>query len=83
MTRLRRPASAGKRASSRLSASDRERLDALEARMRRLELAFEGLQDAVYRQDVLHDRGIEELRTRTEPTRIERELRDDEGRRGL
>ena len=33
--------------------------------MRRLELAFEGLQDAVYRQDVLHDRGIQELRTRT------------------
>jgi hypothetical protein len=83
MTRGWRRTSAGKRTSSRVSTSDRERLDALEARIMHLEVALEGLQDAVYRRDVLHDRDIGELRKRTEPARIARDLSDDARRRGI
>ena len=39
-----------------------QRIDALERRVEHLESALEGLQDAVYRQDVLHDRQIADLR---------------------
>ena len=38
-------------------------LDELARRVDRLEAQFEGLQDAVYRQDVVHDRRISDLRT--------------------
>jgi hypothetical protein len=38
-------------------------LEELARRVDRLEAQFEGLQDAVYRQDVLHDRRIADLRT--------------------
>jgi len=59
------------------------RLDALETRVEHLEAALEGLQDAVYRQAQRDDASIEELRQRTEPGRIARELSDDARRRGL
>ena len=39
-----------------------QRIDALERRVGHLEAALEGLQDAVYRQDTLHDRQIADLR---------------------
>jgi len=48
-----------------------ERLQDLERRVEHLEAALEGLQDAVYRQDVVHDTQIADLRKRT-ATRQER-----------
>jgi uncharacterized coiled-coil protein SlyX len=59
------------------------RLEAVETRVEHLEAALEGLQDAVYRQAQRGDADIEELRRRTEPERIARELSDDARRRGL
>jgi hypothetical protein len=60
-----------------------QRLDALEARIEHLELAHEGLQDAVHRRAVLEDENIEELRRRSEPGQIARDLSEDARRRGL
>jgi len=51
--------------------------------MDHLEAALEGLQDALYRLAQRGDESIEELRRRTEPGRIARELSDDARRRGL
>jgi hypothetical protein len=45
----------------------RDRVDDLAQRVEHLEAALEGLQDAVYRQDVVHDRQIADLRKR-QPT---------------
>ena len=59
------------------------RLEAIETRVDHLEAALEGLQDAVYRQAQRDDASIEELRRRTEPGRIARELSDDARKRGL
>jgi uncharacterized coiled-coil protein SlyX len=59
------------------------RVEALEARMEYLERQLEGLQDAVYRQATLEDENIGELRRRTEPARMARELDRDARRRGL
>jgi len=53
-----------------------QRLETLEARLEHLESAHEGLQDAVYRQAVLEDENIGELRRRTEPGQMERDLRN-------
>jgi hypothetical protein len=61
----------------------RDRLEQLEARVKRLEVTIEGLQDAVYRKDVLHDRELDELRNRTQPGQIARDLSDDARKRGL
>jgi hypothetical protein len=60
-----------------------QRLEALEARVDHLESAHEGLQDAVYRRAVLEDASIEDLRRRSEPGQIARELSEDARRRGL
>jgi hypothetical protein len=43
---------------------DRDRISELTRRVEHLEAALEGLQDAVYRQDVVHDRQIADLRER-------------------
>jgi uncharacterized coiled-coil protein SlyX len=59
------------------------RLAGLEARVEHLEAALEGLQDALYRQAVREDETREDLRRRTEPERIARELSADARRRGL
>ena len=59
------------------------RLEGLEARMQHMEAALEGLQDALYRQAVREDETRTELRERTEPERIARELSADARRRGL
>jgi hypothetical protein len=56
------------------------RLETLEARVEHLESAHEGLQDAVYRQAVLEDEKIGELRRRTEPEQMVRDLRDARAR---
>jgi hypothetical protein len=42
----------------------RDQVDDLAQRVEHLEAALEGLQDAVYRQDVVHDRQIADLRKR-------------------
>jgi uncharacterized coiled-coil protein SlyX len=59
------------------------RLETLEARLERLEKALEGIQDALYRHEVLQDRNDSELRRRTEPEQIARDLSQDARRRGL
>jgi uncharacterized coiled-coil protein SlyX len=59
------------------------RVELLECRIEHLEAALEGLQDAVHRQALLADRRDEELRRRTDPQRIARELNRDERERGL
>jgi hypothetical protein len=59
------------------------RLETLEARIEHLETAFEGLQDAVHRRAVLDDESIGELRRRTEPDQIARDLSLNARSRGL
>jgi hypothetical protein len=59
------------------------RTEALEARMEHLEAELEGLQDAVYRQAVLEGEHVEELRRRTTPEQLSRDLSQDARRRGL
>lgn len=51
--------------------------------MEHLELALEGLQDAVHRRAVHEDETIDELRRRTEPSQIARDLSRDARKRGL
>jgi hypothetical protein len=55
----------------------------VEARIEHLEAELEGLQDAVHRRAVLEDDSIGELRKRTEPDRIARDLSRDARSRGL
>ena len=59
------------------------RLETLEARVAHLEAELEGLQDAVYRAAVLEDDSLGELRRRTEPKQMARDLSRDARRRGL
>jgi uncharacterized coiled-coil protein SlyX len=59
------------------------RLEAIEARMEHLEKAFEGLQDAVYRQAQIEESNITDLRRRIEPERLARDLSQDARDRGL
>jgi methyl-accepting chemotaxis protein len=66
-----------------LDAEVERRLDALDARMDRIEAALEDLQDALYRQAVRTDETRTELHERTEPERIARELSADARKRGL
>src|SRR5215217_3226263 len=60
-----------------------QRLDTLAARVEHLEAELEGLQDAVYRQAVLERENIGELRRRTQPEQLARDLVQDTRRRGL
>ena len=59
------------------------RLETLEARTEHLELVLEGLQDAVHRRAILEDESIGELRRRTEPDQIARDLNRNARERGL
>ena len=59
------------------------RLQALDARMEHLEATLEGLQDALYRQARRGDETHADLRRRTDPDRIARELSADARWRGL
>ena len=58
-------------------------METLEARVRHLEAELEGLQDAVYRRAVLEDEHFDELRTRTAPEQLARDLSQDARKRGL
>lgn len=60
-----------------------QRLETLAARVEHLEAELEGLQDAVYRQAVLEQENIGDLRRRTEPEQLARDLGRDARRRGL
>jgi hypothetical protein len=55
----------------------------LETRLQHLEAELEGLQDAVYRRAILEDEHIEELRRRTAPEQLARDLSHDARKRGL
>jgi hypothetical protein len=60
-----------------------QRLETLEARIEHLEGALEGLQDAVYRQAVLEEQKLDEIRRQIAPEQMARELSRDARRRGL
>jgi hypothetical protein len=61
----------------------RHRDETLEARVAHLEAELEGLQDAVYRRAVVEDEQIDDLRRRTTPEQLARDLSEDARRRGL
>ena len=74
----------GARPSSRSpDAGWEQRLETLAARVEHLEAELEGLQDAVYRQAVREQKNIGDLRRRTEPEQLARDLQQDAQRRGL
>lgn len=77
-----RPGGARSRSRSR-DAGWEQRLETLVARVEHLEAELEGLQDAVYRQAVLERENIGDLRRRTEPEQLARDLVQDARRRGL
>ena len=59
------------------------RLETLEVRIAHLEGELEGLQDAVYRQALLEDEQIGEVRRQLAPEQMARELSRNARRRGL
>jgi uncharacterized coiled-coil protein SlyX len=59
------------------------RLAALADRLEHVEATLEGLQDALYRQSVREDERHADMRERTEPSRLARDLSADARRRGL
>lgn len=61
----------------------KQRVEALEARLRHVESELEGLQDAVHRQAVRQHEDVEDMRRRLAPNHIARALSDDARRRGL
>ena len=77
-----RPGGARSRSQSR-DARWEQRLETLVARVEHLEAELEGLQDAVYRQAVLERDNIGDLRRRTEPEQLARDLVQDARKRGL
>jgi hypothetical protein len=60
-----------------------QRFETCEARIEHLETALEGLQDALYRHEILDKESLAELRRRTDPDQIARDLSEDARRRGL
>jgi hypothetical protein len=59
------------------------RVERLAARVEHLEAELEGLQDAVHRRALAEDEQIDDLRRRTAPDQLARDLSDDARRRGL
>jgi hypothetical protein len=60
-----------------------QRFETCEARIEHLETALEGLQDALYRHEILDKESLAELRRRTDPDQMARDLSEDARRRGL
>ena len=75
----------GRRRPSRRSpeADSQLRVERLEARVEHLEAELEGLQDAVYHRALAEDEQIDDLRRRTAPDQLARDLSEDARRRGL
>ena len=67
----------------RLSRLWARRRSGLEARVQHLEVELEALQDAVYRRAVAEDEQIDDLRRRTTPEQLARDLSENARRRGL
>jgi hypothetical protein len=63
--------------------ANESRIAQLEQRLEHLEAAFEGLQDAVYRESSRHDKRIDELAKTIQPAAMARALSDDARRRGI
>jgi uncharacterized coiled-coil protein SlyX len=59
------------------------RIETLERRLDRVEGLVEGLQDAVHREWVRHDKQTADLERKTEPQQMARALTDDARKRGL
>ena len=57
-----------------------QRFETCEARIEHLETVLEGLQDALYRHE---KESLAELRRRTDPDQMARDLSEDARRRGL
>ena len=83
MTQLRRRWRGGQLSGRPPAGGLEHRLEALEARIEHLDAQLEGLQDAVYRRALLEDEKIAELRRRTEPEQLARDLSEDVRKRGL
>jgi len=83
MTRLWQRRSAARSSSRPPDAGWEQRLETLATRVEHLEAELEGLQDAVYHQAVREQENIDDLRRRTEPEQLARELGRDARRRGL
>jgi hypothetical protein len=62
---------------------DADRVADLERRLEHLEAALEGLQDGVHRDSVRQNQEIAELRHRTEPGEMARQLSKDARKRGV
>ena len=60
-----------------------EAIQDLQVRVEHLEAELEGLQDAVYRQALSQGQQISDLRDRTQPAQIARDLSEDARRRGV
>jgi hypothetical protein len=58
-------------------------VETLEARVEHLEAELEGLQDALYRRARVEDQQIDDLRRRTAPEQLARDLSEDARKRGL
>jgi hypothetical protein len=58
-------------------------VETLDVRVEHLEAELEALQDAVYRRAVLEDEQVDELRRRTAPEQLARDMSQDARRRGL
>jgi uncharacterized coiled-coil protein SlyX len=59
------------------------RIESLERRLDRVEGLVEGLQDAVHREWVRHDKQAADLERKTEPQHIAQALQEDARKRGL
>jgi hypothetical protein len=78
-----RPSSGARLEPPLVDAGWEQRFEACEARIEHLETALEGLQDALYRHEILDQENIAELRRRTDPDQLARDLSQDARRRGL
>jgi uncharacterized coiled-coil protein SlyX len=72
-----------RRSSAQAPDLDWSRVETLEARMAHLEAELEGLQDAVYQRARVDDEQIDDLRRRTAPEQLARDLSEDARKRGL
>lgn len=59
------------------------RIVELERRLEHLESELQGLQDAVHRAQVRHDKQVQDLVKATQPAELVRALNDDARRRGI